>query len=69
MLNVLKDDYDFDTFIEDIDSDKLLTEPECFKEHIEFNDMYFVDIRLNNTDERIYFTEEHLLMFFEFLKS
>jgi hypothetical protein len=44
-------------------------EPECFKEHIEFNDMYFVDIRLNNNDERIYFTEEHLLMFFEFLKS
>lgn len=68
MLKVLKDDYDFDTFIEDIDSDKLLSTPECFKEHIEFNDMYFVDIRLNNNDERIYFTEEHLLMFFEFLK-
>jgi hypothetical protein len=69
MLKVLKDDYDFDTFIEDIDSDKLLSTPECFKEHIEFNDMYFVDIRLNNNNERIYFTEEHLLMFFEFLKS
>jgi len=69
MLKVLKDDYDFDTFIEDIDSDKLLSVPDCFKEHIDFDDMYFVDIRLNNNDERIYFTEEHLVMFFEFLKS
>lgn len=69
MLQVLKDDYDFDTFIEDINSDKPLSPPDCFKEHIDFEDMYFVDIRLNNKDERIYFTEEHLLMFFEFLKS
>ena len=68
MIQVLRDDYDFDTFIEDINSDKPLSPPDCFKEHIDFEDMYFVDIRLNNKDERIYFTEEHLLMFFEFLK-
>ena len=69
MLNILKDDYDFDTFIEDVKSKKLNNAPECFKEHIDFNDMYSVDIRLNNNQEKIYFTEEHLLMFFEFLKS
>ena len=67
MINTHKDDYD--EFIKDIDSDKLIKSPDCFKEHLDFDDMYFVDIRLNNNDERIYFTEEHLVMFFEFLKS
>jgi hypothetical protein len=69
IFDIINDDYDFDTFIEDINSDKLLNAPECFQEHIEFNDMYFVDIRLNNKYERIYFTEEHLLIFFIFLNS
>ncbi len=64
----LKTDYNFDTFIEDIKNNKLSQAPKCFQEHIDFDDMYVVDIRLNNKEEKIYFTEEHILMFFEFLK-
>jgi len=69
ILEKLKTDYNFDTFIEDIKNNKLSQAPKCFQEHIDFDDMYEVNIRLNNNkDEKIYFTEEHILMFFEFLK-
>jgi len=64
-----QESYNFDDFVKDIKSKKILQPPQCFKEHIDFDVMYYVDIRLNRKDERIYFTEEHLLMFFECLKQ
>jgi len=68
--NKLKsDDYAYDDFIKDMEIDKPIQHPECFKLHIEWQDMYFLEITLNNSDEHIYFTEEHLIAFFQFLKS
>jgi hypothetical protein len=68
--NKLKsNNYTYDNFIKDIEIDKPLNHPECFKEHIEWEDMYFLEIKLNNNEEHIYFTEEHLIAFFTFLKS
>ncbi|SMP89414.1 hypothetical protein SAMN06314019_10824 [Epsilonproteobacteria bacterium SCGC AD-311-C15] len=63
------DDYAYDEFIIDMEVDKLMQHPECFKEHIEWRDMYFLEIKLNKHEEYIYFTEEHLIAFFQFLKS
>jgi 5-methylcytosine-specific restriction endonuclease McrA len=62
-------DYTYDDFIKDMEIDKPLKHPECFKEHVEWEDMYFLEIKLNNNEEYIYFTEEHLIAFFTFLKS
>lgn len=62
-------DYTYDSFIEDIEADRLVSHPECFKEHVEWDDMYFLNIELNCKEENIYFTEEHLIAFFNFLKS
>ena len=66
---LLESDYKFDDFLEDIKSEKLLEAPQAFKEHIDFDDMFSLDIRLNRKNNRLYFTEIHLIQFFEFLKS
>jgi len=68
--NKLKSNYyTYDKFIIDMKIDKPLHHPECFKEHVEWQDMCFLEIRLNKNEEYIYFTEEHLIAFFQFLKS
>ncbi len=43
--------------------------PEIFEDHIEFEDMYSLPIRLNKKEEYIYFTEDHLIEFFAFLND
>ncbi|MFH0710156.1 MAG: hypothetical protein V2A75_08120 [Pseudomonadota bacterium] len=62
-------EYSFENFLEDIELDKPLTQPDCFNDHVEWKDMYFTSIELNKKEENIYFTEEHLLLFFIFLTS
>ena len=69
MEKLKKEDYDFDTFLDDINSNGPSSPPDCFKEHIEFNDIYSIDIRLNYENRKIYFTEVHLCYFFHFLKN
>ena len=60
----------FDERIKKISTDnQLLENPKCFKDALEWQDMYSIPIRLNNKDEKIYFTEEHLITFFAFLES
>ncbi len=66
---LLESDYGFDDFLKDIKSEKLLEAPEAFKEHVDFDDIFSLDIRLNRENNRLYFTEIHLIQFFEFLKS
>ena len=66
---LLESDYKFDNFLEDIKSERLSEAPQAFKEHVEFDDMFSLDIRLNRENNRLYFTEIHLIQFFEFLKS
>lgn len=63
------EDFNYRNFIDDMEFDKPLNTPECFKYHVEWKDMYFVNIELNSEETNIYFTEEHLLKFFVFLKS
>lgn len=63
------DEFTFRNFIDEIEFDKPLNAPECFKYHVEWNDMYFINIELNHEEANIYFTEEHLSKFFVFLKS
>lgn len=43
--------------------------PNIFEDHIEFEDMYSLPIRLNTKEEYIYFTEDHLIEFFAFLSA
>jgi len=70
LFNKLKDkNYSFDKFINDTKIENILNIPEIFEGHIEFEDMYSLPIRLNNKHRHLYFTEEHILRFFFFLKS
>jgi len=65
--NALKSN-DFSDFLKLAGGEKIENIPEKFNEHVEFNDMYAFNIRLNNREENIFFTEEHLLKFYNFLK-
>lgn len=59
--------YNFEKFKDDIKCLEITDIPKVFEIHVECDDMYALDIRINNEDKKIYFTEEHLLYFFEFL--
>lgn len=41
---------------------------EVFEDHVEFDDMFALEIKLNNEDRNIYFTKEHLMQFITFLQ-
>jgi len=57
----------FEEFLKFTGVEKKQNVPEIFSEHTEFNDMFALSIRLNNKEESIYFTEEHLLQFYKSL--
>ncbi len=42
--------------------------PEIFEDHTEFNDMFALEIKLNQKDRNLYFTKEHLIQFIIFLQ-
>ena len=58
-----------DEFVEKFRGKYIESCPEVFEGHIDFDDMFALPIRLNNINENIYFTDEHLLQFFTFLES
>lgn len=58
-----------DDILQAIQSDKLIEVPDIFRDHIDFNDMYALPIRLLGKNQHLYFTETHLIQFIEFLKS
>ena len=60
---------DVDDFVEKFRGKYIESCPDVFEGHIDFDDMYALPIRLNNSDEYIYFTDEHLIQFFTFLES
>ena len=45
-----------------------VTPPEIFIDHTEFNDMFALEIKLNQKDRNIFFTKEHLIQFIIFLQ-
>lgn len=56
-----------DEFILLFDGQEIADVPEIFKDHIDFDDMFTLPIKLNNKSENIYFTDEHITQFFAFL--
>lgn len=41
---------------------------DIFKDHVDFEDMYALEVRLNNTKKNIFFTREHLMQFITYLQ-
>ncbi len=60
---------DIDTFVKRFEGHTVKEVPEIFEEHIDFDDMYTLPVRLNQKNEYMYFTEDHLIELFAFLNT